>query len=78
MGPSSTSLPSKNRAARSLMRAAWARLWVTMITVRRSASDRMNSSIFSVVVGSSAEVGSSSSNTSGFTASVRARHNNCC
>ena len=38
----------------------------------------MSSSIFAVEIGSSAEVGSSSSSTSGLTATARAMHSRCC
>ena len=38
----------------------------------------MSSSILAVEIGSSAEVGSSSSSTSGFTATARAMHRRCC
>ena len=53
-------------------------LWVTMMTVTRSLSSRMRSSIRSVDCGSSAEHGSSISSTSGSTARARAMHRRCC
>jgi hypothetical protein len=41
-------------------------------------SSLINSSILAVEIGSSADVGSSSSSTSGLTATARAMHSRCC
>src|SRR5574340_788584 len=53
-------------------------LCVTMTMVKSSFSSSMSFSICAVEIGSSAEVGSSSSSTCGLTAMARAMHRRCC
>ena len=53
-------------------------LCVTMAMVKSCFSSSISSSIFSVLIGSSALVGSSSRITSGRTAMVRAMQSRCC
>src|SRR2546430_543428 len=53
-------------------------LWVTIAIVYSVLSSEINSSILAVEIGSRAEVGSSSSSTSGLTETARAMHSRCC
>ena len=53
-------------------------LCVTMAMVKSCFSSSISSSIFSVLIGSSALVGSSNRITSGRTAMVRAMQSRCC
>ena len=62
----------------SAQRAACCMLWVTMTMVKSRFNSSISSSILAVEIGSSAEVGSSRSTTSGFTAMVRAMQRRCC
>src|SRR5262249_27391252 len=66
------------KAVKSDTRAACCMLWVTITIVYSSLSSSINSSIFAVEIGSSAEHGSSNRITSGSTATVRAMHSRCC
>src|SRR3984893_6439882 len=78
VGLNSIICPVSKNAVKSLTRAACCMLCVTITMVQRSFNCTNSSSIFAVLMGSSAEHGSSSSRTSGSTANARAIHSRCC
>src|SRR4029077_11044839 len=78
VGLNSINCPISRNAVKSLTRAACCMLCVTITIVQRSFNCTSNSSIFAVLIGSSAEHGSSSNNTSGSTPKTPAKHSPCC
>jgi hypothetical protein len=78
VGPYSTISPMYMYAVKSETRAACCMLWVTIATVYSDFNSCTSSSILAVEIGSSAEVGSSSRMTEGFTATDLAMHSRCC
>src|SRR5260370_2388426 len=78
VGLNSINCPVSRNAVKSLTRAACCILCVTINIVQRSFNCTSSSSIFAVLMGSSAEHGSSSKSTSGSTAKALAMHSRCC
>src|SRR5260370_20496105 len=79
VGLNSINCPVSRNAVKSLTRAACCMLCVTITIVQRSFNCTSSSSIFAVLMGSSAEHGSSSKNTSRSTPKTRPIHSpRCC
>src|SRR5262249_24701546 len=78
VGPYSISSPRYMKAVKSEARAACCMLWLTMTMQYSDFNSSINSSMREVEIGSSAEQGSPSRITLGFTARPRAMHRRCC
>src|SRR5260370_18200477 len=77
VGLNSINCPVSRNAVKSLTRAACCMLCVTITIVQRSFNCTSSSSIFAVLMGSSAEHGSSSKSTSRSTPQAPPIHNRC-
>src|SRR5260370_14865829 len=75
VGLNSINCPNSRNAVKSLTRAACCMLCVTITSVQRPFNCTSSSSIFAVLIGSSAEHGSSTKSTSAPTATAPPLHN---